>query len=45
MKEFPMGKKPIRARCRVTGTIIVDIPVSLLPTPSRIFPIEHISEH
>ena len=39
MKGFPMGKKPIRASCRVIGTILVNIPISLLPTSSRIFPI------
>ena len=39
MKGFPMGKKLIKASCRVIGTILVDIPISLLPTPSRIFPI------
>ena len=37
-----MGVKPIRASCRVIGTILVDIPISLLPTPSRIFPIRWI---
>ena len=41
-----MGKKPIRASCRVIGTILVDIPISLLPTPSRTFPSgEHTPEH
>ena len=39
MKGFPMGKKPIRASCRVIGTILVNISISLLPTPSRVFPI------
>ena len=39
MKGFPMGKKPIRTSCIVIGTILVNIPISLLPTPSRIFPI------
>ena len=39
MKGFPMGKKLIRASCRVIRTILVDIPISLLPTPSRVFPI------
>ena len=34
-----MGKKPIRASCRVVGTIREDILISLLPTPSRILPI------
>ena len=33
------GKKRIRTSCRVIGTILVEIPISLLPTPSRIFPI------
>ena len=39
MKGFPMGKKLIKASCRVIGTILVDIPISLLPTPIRVFPI------
>ena len=39
MKGFPMGEKPIRASSRVIGMILVNIPTSLLPTPSRIFPI------
>ena len=39
MKGFPMGNKTIRASCRVIGTILVDIQTSLIPTPSRIYPI------
>ena len=38
-ERIPNGEKTIRATCRVIGTILVDIPISLLPTPSRIFPI------
>ena len=38
MKGFPMGKKPIGAGCTVP-MILVNIPISILPTSSRIFPI------
>ena len=37
MKGFTMGKKSIGASCTVIGTILVDIPISILPTSSRIF--------
>ena len=38
-ERIPNGKKTIRASCGVIGTILVDITISLLPAPSRIFPI------
>ena len=38
-ERIPNGEKSIRVSFRVIGTILVDIPISLLPRPSRIFPI------
>ena len=36
-ERIPNGEKPIKASCRVIQAILVDIPILLLPTPSRIF--------
>ena len=40
-----MGEKPIRASGRVIGTILIDNPILLLPTPSRILPFSPLGEH
>ena len=41
-----MGKKPIRTSCRVIVTILAEIPIWLIPTPSKHFCIdEHAPEH
>ena len=36
-ERIPNREKPIKASCRVIQAILVDIPILLLPTPSRIF--------
>ena len=46
MEEFPIGKKPIRASCRVIGTVLVDIQFLYYQHRADFFPSgEHTSEH